>query len=81
MPEVVEHRVTGFVCATLSEMIAAVAQVRTLDRTACRRRVEQLFSPAAMTDGYEQAYAAVVDGRVTAPFDIDRDRPAARVVA
>ena len=67
VPEVVEHGVTGFVCASLSEMIAAVEQVGTLDRAACRRRVERLFSPVAMADGYERAYAALVAGRPDRP--------------
>jgi len=60
VPEVVEHGVTGFVCDSLSAMIAAVDQVATLDRAACRRRVERLFSPATMADGYERAYATVI---------------------
>jgi glycosyltransferase involved in cell wall biosynthesis len=59
VPEVVEDGVTGFVCATLRELIEAVGRVRGLDRAACRRRVEARFSPAAMADGYERAYAAV----------------------
>jgi glycosyltransferase involved in cell wall biosynthesis len=67
VPEVVEHGVTGFVCASLSEMIAAVEQVGTLDRAACRRRVERLFSPVAMADGYERAYAALGTGRPQRP--------------
>jgi glycosyltransferase involved in cell wall biosynthesis len=62
VPEVVEHGVTGFVCDSLSAMVAAVEQVGALDRSACRRRVEQLFSSAAMADGYERAYQFVVDG-------------------
>jgi glycosyltransferase involved in cell wall biosynthesis len=59
VPEVVEDGVTGFVCESLSAMIAAVPRVGELDRRACRARVERLFSPAAMADGYERAYAAV----------------------
>ena len=58
VPEVVEHGVTGFVCNRLSDMIDAVARVPEIDRGACRARVELRFSPAAMADGYERAYAA-----------------------
>jgi glycosyltransferase involved in cell wall biosynthesis len=60
VPEVVEHGVTGFICDSLSDMIAGVNQVGALDRAACRRRVERLFSPATMADGYERAYATVI---------------------
>lgn len=67
VPEVVEHGVTGFVCESLSEMIAAVEQVGHLDRAACRRRVERYFSPVAMTNGYERAYVALVTGRPKRP--------------
>jgi glycosyltransferase involved in cell wall biosynthesis len=62
VPEVVEHGVTGFVCGTLTEMVAAIPRVKALDRRACRARVEARFSPAAMADGYERAYAAVLAG-------------------
>jgi glycosyltransferase involved in cell wall biosynthesis len=62
VPEVVEHGVTGFVCETLTEMAAAVGRVEALDRRACRERVERLFSPAAMADGYERAYAPLLAG-------------------
>ena len=67
VPEVVEHGVTGFVCQTLSDMIEAVDRVSTIDRAACRQRAEQLFSPAAMADGYERVYTAVVSGHCTRP--------------
>jgi glycosyltransferase involved in cell wall biosynthesis len=60
VPEVVEHGVTGFVCGSLSAMIAAVPQVIDLDRHACRERVERLFSPAAMASGYERAYTGIL---------------------
>jgi len=60
VPEVVEDGVTGFVCETLSEMVEAVGKAGMLDRAACRERAERLFSPTAMADGYERAYAAVL---------------------
>jgi glycosyltransferase involved in cell wall biosynthesis len=56
VPEVVEDGVTGFICETAAEMAAAVGRVGDLSRLACRERVERLFSPAAMADGYEAAY-------------------------
>ncbi len=61
VPEVVVDGVTGFVCDTVSAMVAAVARVPDLDRAACRRHVERHFSTVAMADGYEQIYAAMAD--------------------
>jgi glycosyltransferase involved in cell wall biosynthesis len=55
--EVVEDGVTGFVCDTFRGMADAIARVKDLDRRACRQRAEGLFSPSAMADGYERAYA------------------------
>lgn len=55
--EVVEDGVTGFCPTTFHGMIDAVPKIADLDRRACRERVERLFSPAAMADGYERAYA------------------------
>jgi glycosyltransferase involved in cell wall biosynthesis len=60
VPEVVEDGVTGFVCDTIAAMIAAVPRVNELDRRACRARVERRFSPAAMADGYERVYVALL---------------------
>jgi glycosyltransferase involved in cell wall biosynthesis len=60
VPEVVEDGVTGFVCETIAEMVAAIPRVSELDRRACRARVERLFSPAAMADGYERTYATLL---------------------
>jgi glycosyltransferase involved in cell wall biosynthesis len=62
VPEVVIDGVTGFVADTLHDMAEAIPRVPELDRRACRAHVEQHFSPSAMADGYERAYAAVLAG-------------------
>jgi glycosyltransferase involved in cell wall biosynthesis len=68
VPEVVADGMTGFVCGSLSEMIAAIPRVALIDRAACRAHVEQHFSVAAMADGYERVYAAMLAGNdVTYP--------------
>jgi glycosyltransferase involved in cell wall biosynthesis len=58
-PEVVIDGVTGFVADTLHDLAEAIPRVKELDRRACRAHVERCFSPTAMADGYERAYAAV----------------------
>jgi glycosyltransferase involved in cell wall biosynthesis len=67
VPEVVADGETGFVCRSLDEMVAAVARVPLIDRRACRRRVEQLFSVSRMADGYEDVYARLLSRRVPHP--------------
>jgi hypothetical protein len=56
----VEDGVTGFVVADLGGAVRAVERVARIDRYACRRRVEERFSVAAMVDGYIGAYRAVL---------------------
>lgn len=56
VPEVVEDGVTGFVRDTENELAMAARRIPEIDRPACRRRVEERFSAAAMTDGYEAVY-------------------------
>jgi glycosyltransferase involved in cell wall biosynthesis len=62
VPEVVVDGVTGFTRETLHDLAEAIPQVKDLDRRACRAHVERRFSPAAMTDGYERAYAEITGG-------------------
>lgn len=61
VPEVVEHRVTGFVCGDLGEMIEAVGRVPELSRADCRRCAEERFSAARMTSDYEGVYRKFVE--------------------
>jgi glycosyltransferase involved in cell wall biosynthesis len=76
VPEVVVDGVTGFVCDTLRDMADAVPKVRDLDRHACRRHVEQLFSPTTMADGYEKVYEALVKERDHARANAGQATPA-----
>ena len=55
VPEVLEHGVSGFICDTLDQLTAAVAQVAQIDRAACRRAAFR-FSASAMAAGYEEVY-------------------------
>jgi glycosyltransferase involved in cell wall biosynthesis len=71
VPEVVVDGVTGFVADTLHDLAEAIPRVRELDRRDCRARVERHFSPRAMADGYERAYAAVTAGHGPQPGDMN----------
>lgn len=55
-PEVVEHKITGFVAETIEEFIDSVERVNEISPRACRDRVEHMFSTGAMVDNYERVY-------------------------
>lgn len=61
--EVIAHGETGFLCNSVEEFIESLAQIHTIDRRACRQRVETHFSAERMTDGYEAVYQKVVAER------------------
>jgi glycosyltransferase involved in cell wall biosynthesis len=62
MPELVEDGVTGYVCESEADLVDAARRVGDLDRSACRRRVEERFSLDRMLDGYEELYRRLVAG-------------------
>jgi glycosyltransferase involved in cell wall biosynthesis len=51
--EVVVDGRTGFIAESIEDLVSAVKRADTLDRTACRRHVEQRFSVSRMVDEYE----------------------------
>ncbi|MFQ3578652.1 MAG: glycosyltransferase family 4 protein [Bacteroidales bacterium] len=50
--EVIKHGETGFICNTIDEIISAVHNIKTINRTACRNDVEQRFSQDVMVSRY-----------------------------
>lgn len=61
VPEVVNHKKTGFVVHTVSEVIKAVSKVHEINSMDCRRHVEEHFSIPKMVDGYEAAFQEIID--------------------
>ena len=59
VPEGITHGVSGFVCADVDEMVAAVARLPAIDRAACRREAETRFSDRVIADEYEKLYHEV----------------------
>lgn len=55
-PEIVEHGVTGFLGNSDDELVAGLAALEEIDRRACRKRVEELFSVERMVAGYTAIY-------------------------
>lgn len=54
--EIIEHGKTGFVVDTKEEMIESIKEISSIDRRACRRRVEENFSLKQMVDAYQTIY-------------------------
>ena len=57
--EVVADGETGFLVTNVDEAVEAVKKIDTIDRTACRKRVEECFSIPTMVQAYEKVYAEI----------------------
>jgi glycosyltransferase involved in cell wall biosynthesis len=60
VPEVVEDGVTGFVCGSVDELIAAVPRIPEIERAACRLRVERNFSETSVVEAYLAIYCEML---------------------
>ena len=70
IPEIVVDGETGFLCDSVEGAVANVALLAALNRRACRRRVETVFSLERMVDRYVDAYArALALGAPEPPSD------------
>ncbi len=68
VPEIVDEGVTGFVCSSVPEAVAAVQRAGTLSRARCRARFEERFSDRRMVRDYLAIYERILqrtarDGR------------------
>lgn len=62
-PELIVHGKTGFLCHNMDDCVAALAQIHTIDRKACREHIEQNFSHTRMVEGYEAVYLQLLEQR------------------
>jgi glycosyltransferase involved in cell wall biosynthesis len=60
VPEIIEHGRTGFICDSVDEAVDAVRAVHSLDRRACRERVERLFSVDLNIRRHEELYRTTI---------------------
>ena len=74
IPEIVVDGVTGFVCDGVDDAIAQVPKLASLDRRACRRRVESEFTVERMIDRYMVAYKQAVEQKLPPPATPDQLR-------
>jgi glycosyltransferase involved in cell wall biosynthesis len=59
--EVICDGQTGFLVNTLNEAVHAIKRIPTIDRVACRARVQSLFSIEAMVEAYEHVYSKIFE--------------------
>ena len=60
MPELIEHGQTGFLVDSFDEAVAAIGRLGEIDRSACRRAVEQRFTVDRMADDYLALYRRIL---------------------
>jgi glycosyltransferase involved in cell wall biosynthesis len=64
VPEIVVNGVTGFVCDSVDEAVEKVPLLASIDRRACRARVDAEFTIDRMIDRYMGAYAQAVERKL-----------------
>lgn len=72
--EIVVDGVTGFLCDSVEDAVEKVPLLASLDRRACRNRVETAFSAERMIDRYLDAYTRALELRLPPPPSDDRLR-------
>ncbi|NLN87475.1 MAG: glycosyltransferase family 4 protein [Syntrophomonadaceae bacterium] len=60
MPEVIKDGETGFLVGTLEEAVAAVKDITRLNRSTCRRWIEEQFSKERMVEDYLRVYRTIL---------------------
>ncbi|TVQ26265.1 MAG: glycosyltransferase family 4 protein [Leptolyngbya sp. DLM2.Bin15] len=75
-PEIIVDRQTGFLCQTLEDCLAAVAQIPQIDRQTCRDHVSVNFGMKRMVDDYEVVYR-----RLLCEHLLHKKRPPHRILA
>lgn len=61
MPELIKDGTNGYLVETTAEAIDAIKKIHEIDRSACRRYVEESFSTERMVDDYIKIYDRILD--------------------
>jgi glycosyltransferase involved in cell wall biosynthesis len=61
IPEIIRHGETGYIVKDIEQAVDAVAALRSIDRSACRKDVEQRFSHTRMARDYVDAYEKILN--------------------
>ncbi|CAD5964838.1 Archaeal glycosylation protein 16 [Planktothrix tepida] len=62
-PEVIAPGISGYLCKTVDECVAALEKVKLINRAKCRQYVIDNFSAKRMADGYEAVYQKLIAER------------------
>ncbi len=60
MPELINHGHNGFLVQTVDEAVAAVHDIPMIERSACRRVVEERFTADRMAKDYIDVYRRIL---------------------
>lgn len=60
VPEIVVNGKTGYLVNSIEEAVKAIPEVTRINRTDCRKHVEEYFSIEKMIDGYLKVYEQVI---------------------
>jgi len=61
MPELIHHGENGFLVNRCSEAVQCVGQIQEIDRSQCRKTVEQKFTVGRMADEYINVYQKLLE--------------------
>jgi len=61
VPEIVEHKKTGFIVENRDEMVGAMKKISEINPQNCRKLVEQKFNLDLMVNRYEKIYEKIIN--------------------
>ena len=61
VPEVVQHKESGYVVNSVGEMVRAIKSIDKISREATRKRALKYFSVEKMVTGYEKVYLKIIE--------------------
>lgn len=61
LPEIIRHRVTGFLVDSVQGIESALEQIDEIDRSVCRREAERCFSAETMVRNYVEHYRTLMN--------------------
>ena len=63
MPELIQHKKTGFLVDTVEEAVESINRIETIDRNYCNVWAVSNFSLEKMVDGYYNVYKQILNNK------------------
>jgi glycosyltransferase involved in cell wall biosynthesis len=74
MPELIRHGVNGFLVTQVEDAVGCVSKLAEIDRSVCRRYVEERFSARRMAEDYIEVYRRILGlGQVRSEQHLGRE--------